>query len=230
MKKKPATQIFRIRLGVFYTLMTTILGFIKRDKAEFVKQGVTDEKITAVEALLTEFSEIPTDDELLGNQINATNAKDIAGGQLRTGISEVIDRAASKYGIDSGYYRKFGIRTLSEIDGGELSSGARRVYRVGTSMLTDLADEGLTQAMLDTLKSTTKIYDEALAKKEDAVSDREIAAENRIEKANAIYELMSGYCEKGKRIWVSTNQAKYNDYVIYDTPSGKPENPATPPA
>ncbi len=230
MKKKPATQIFRIHLGVFYTLMMTILGFIKRDKAEFVKQGVTEEKIAEVEALLTEFSEIPTDDELLGNQINATNEKDKARDKLRTSIAEVIDRAASKYGTNSGYYRKFGISTLSELDGGELSTGARRVFRVGTAMASDLASEGLIQEMLDTLKNNNVIFDKALGNKEDAVADREIATEDRIEKANAIYALMVKYCEKGKRIWISTNQARYNDYVIYDTPSGKPEDSTHPKA
>ena len=225
MKKKPATQIFKIRLGVFYTYMKTKLSFIKRDSAEFLKQGVNEEKIAEVEALLAEYSEIPTDDELIGAQMNATAEKDSARDKLRASISEIIDRAASKYGANSGHYRKFGIYTLSELDGGELSTGARRVLRVGTSLLSELASEGLTQEMLDAVKENNLIFDKALAAQEDAISDREIAADMRIEKANYIYGLMSKYCEKGKRIWVSTNQAKYNDYVIYDTPSGKPEEP-----
>ena len=225
MKKKPAVQIFKIRLGVFYTYMMTKLGFMKRDSVEFVKQGVDQDKIAEVEDLLTEYSEIPTDDELIGAQMNATAEKDSARDKLRASISEIIDRAASKYGANSGYYRKFGIYTLSEIDGGELSSGARRVFRVGTSLISELASEGLTQAMLDAVKENNLIFDKALANQEDAISDREIAAEERIERANYIYGLMSNYCDKGKRIWVSTNQAKYNDYVIYDTPSGKPEEP-----
>ena len=223
MKKKAVIQNFKIRLGEFYTIMMTKLGFMKRDKAEFVKQGVSDEKIKETETMLADFSNIPTDDELIGAQMRTTAEKNKARDILRSDISQIIDRAASKYGTDTGYYRQFGIYGLSEIDGGELSSGARRVHRVGTNLLAELAEEGLTQQMLDTLKEDIDIYDKALAAQEDAIANREIAAEERIEKANAIYALMIKYCDKGRKIWVSTNQAKYNDYVIYDTPSGKPE-------
>jgi len=230
MKKKPVTQDFEMALGVFFTLMMTKLGFIKRDKAEFVTRGVTEENITEVETMLTEYSEVPTDDELVGLQMTATEEKDKAAGILRKDISEVIDRAASKYSVHSGYYRQFGVKSLSEIDGGELLTTARRVHRVGTKMATDLATEGLTPAMLTTLKTDAGTYDIKLVAQEEAIANREIATEARIEKANAIYAIMVKYCEKGRRIWVSTNQAKYNDYVIYDTPSVKPETPTTPKA
>jgi len=226
MKKKPVTQNFEMTLGVFFTQMMAKLGFMKRDKTEFVKQGVTDKNITDAEAMLTEYSDIPTGDELLGMQMTTTEEKNTAAGILHTSISEVIGRAAIKYNVNSGNYRQFGISSLSEIDGGELATAARRVFRAGTKMATDLATEGLTPAMLATLKTNTEVYDGKLANQEDAIANREIAAEERIEKANAIYAIMVKYCEKGKHIWVSTNQAKYNDYVIYDTP---PSNPGTPP-
>ena len=228
-KKESPTLNFRIHIGVFYTLMMAKLGFVKRDKIEFAKRGVTEADITATENLLTEFSEIPTDDELLGLQINATKDKDKKSDVLRASISEVIDRAANKYGNNSGYYRQFGVNSLSGIDGGELSTAARRVRRVGSNMATELASEGLTPEMLATLKKDTENYDIALATSEDANSKREIATEDRIEKANAIYTIMSKYCGKGKQIWVSVNEAKFNDYVIYDTPSGTKDE-TTPPA
>jgi hypothetical protein len=90
-------------------------------------------------------------------------------------------------------------------------------------MLDDLAEKGLTQQMLDDLETVIGEFDNALSMQEDAISSRDIATEERIEKANAIYAIVSKHCDTGKRIWVSSNQAKYNDYVIYDTPSGKPE-------
>lgn len=36
-------------------------------------------------------------------------------------------------------------------------------------------------------------------------------------------------CGAGKNIFVNTDEAKYNDYVIYNTPSGTDETPSVPP-
>ena len=33
---------------------------------------------------------------------------------------------------------------------------------------------------------------------------------------------MSKISEIGKEIWEGVNEAKYNDYLIYDTPTGQP--------
>lgn len=54
------------------------------------------------------------------------------------------------------------------------------------------------------------------------VSDRDIATENRIEALNALYALVMKYAGTGQDIFYEENEAKYNDYVIYDTPSGLP--------
>ena len=104
---------------------------------------------------------------------------------------------------------------------------AKRVWRVATSLLTDLATKGLTKAILSELELLISNYEKALTAQEDAISDREIATEDRAEKANEVYKIVSDLCTTGKRIWASRNEAKYNDYVIYDTPSGGPETTPT---
>ena len=223
--KKKTVAIFSLLLSDFYTVMRSKVSFMQRDKVEFAKEGVTQAQLDAIGPMLKEYNDLPTDDELLGDEVIATQAKNKIKEQLHTKIEDVLNKVANKYGAESGYYRKFGIHSLSKLDGGKLLIGARRVLRVGKSMLTDLAEKGLTQAMLTDLETVTEEFDVALANQEDTASDRGIATDNRIEKANAIYTLVVKYCDVGKRIWVSTNEAKYNDYVIYDTPSGKPEEP-----
>jgi hypothetical protein len=41
-----------------------------------------------------------------------------------------------------------------------------------------------------------------------------------------LYLLLSKYSETGKDIWAEVSEAKYNDYVIYNTLSGGPETAA----
>ncbi len=113
---------------------------------------------------------------------------------------------------------------VSDLDGGKLSYVARRVHRVAETMLPQLESEGLTPELLTELNSRLTTYEQALSKQEDAIADRDIATENRVEKANEIYALLVKYCNTGKQIWEDTNQAKYNDYIIYDTPTGKPKD------
>ncbi len=224
MRKKVVTVKFNIALSVLYTFAMAKVGFMLRDLSEFIKYGVSEEKLNALKAMLTDFADIPTDEELLGDQISATQGKDEAGVLLRDAVSEIMQRVANKFGSQSGKYRKFGASAISDLDGGTLSLTGRRVLRVAQSMLPELESEGLTQEILDELSTRLEAYDQALNIQEDAVADRDIATENRVEKANEIYKLLVKYCNTGKKIWEDTNEAKYNDYVIYDTPTGKPKD------
>lgn len=225
MKKKPTVFIFNIRLTNFFTLMKAKLGHMRRDIVELVKFGIDAEKLDAAEALLTSFSEIPNDEELLGNQVSTTQQKDAAAAKVRLEIDSIMTRVENKFGSNSGTYRKFGITGTSTLDGGKLSYAGRRVHRVASELLTELAGEGLTAAILTSLKSDLDKYETALGMQEDAFSERDIATEDRATKANEIYLLVSKYCETGKKIWESINEAKYNDYLIYNTPTGQPETP-----
>jgi len=226
--KKKTVALFSLTLAEFYTVMKAKLSFMLRDKAEFAKEGITQAQLDAIGPMLKEFNDLPTDEELVGDEVIATQAKNELKDQLHSKIEGVLNKAANKYGTESGYYRKFSIHSLSKLDGADLLVGALRVARVAKSMLADLTVQGLTQAMITDLETVTSEFEVALGKQEDTISDRDIASDLRIEKANAIYTLVVKYCDVGKRIWVSTNQAKYNDYVIYDTPPDKPDAP--PPA
>lgn len=224
MKKNSPRLKFSIALSVLYTMAMAKIGFMLRDLVEFIKYGVTEEKLNALKAMLTDFANIPTDDELVGVQVSATQEKDEAAIQLRDAIAEIMQRVENKFGAQSGNYRKFGVSGVSDLDGGKLSYVTRRVHRVAETMLPQLESEGLTPELLTELNSRLNTYEQALSKQEDAIADRDIATENRVEKANEIYALLVKYCNTGKQIWEDTNQAKYNDYIIYDTPTGKPKD------
>lgn len=223
MKKKTVSLAFRIGLPLFSVFARAKAGFMHRDLTEFEKFGVTKNSLQALDAMITEFEAIPTDEELLGDQVIATQEKDAQAEKVKGILGSLMTRAENKFGRESGQYRKFGVWDISPLDGGKLIYTATRAIRVATGYLPELRSEGLTQAMLTDFDAQVKTLSTKLAVQEDAISDRDIASENRTEKANAIYKLLVKYCETGKRIWASTNEAKYNDYVIYDTPTGTPE-------
>lgn len=230
MKKKVVKLIFDIKLSVFILLAKAKIAFMRRDITEFDKFGIKEVNLAALETLVNALQALPTDEELLGDQTLATEQKDALEEPLREKIRDIMTRAKNKYGEGSARYRKFGVTDISQQEGGPLIFTAGRVKRVATSLLTDLASEGLTQDHIDALDDNTTAYDQKFGEKEDAISARDVATEDRAEKANAIYRLLVKYCETGKRIWVGKNEAKYNDYIIYDTPSGEPEEETPPKA
>ncbi len=79
--------------------------------------------------------------------------------------------------------------------------------------------------MIDIITAQGIALDNSIDVLAKGISDRDIATESRIETLNALYRLVTRYAGIGQDIFYEINEAKYNDYVLYDTPSGMPEEP-----
>ncbi|MFC2093968.1 hypothetical protein ACFLSV_08725, partial [Bacteroidota bacterium] len=77
---------------------------------------------------------------------------------------------------------------------------------------------------LTELETKCQTLEDALDEQADAIADRDIATEDRIETGNALYDKLINYCSFGQQIWIETDEAKYNDYIIY-TSSGSLAQP-----
>jgi hypothetical protein len=53
------------------------------------------------------------------------------------------------------------------------------------------------------------------------IGERDIVQEDRVEAGNAIYKTLMQYTATGLSIWETTDVAKYNDYVVYNTVNGE---------
>ena len=229
MKKKEAVRAYNFSDAKLVTTVNEKIAFIRRDAAEFNEFGITSAMVDALESQTNLFSNTATDVELVGNQKEVTATKEAIANQLRGAIRNVMSRVVLKYEEQTAKYRKYGTAALSQQSDAQLLVIASRVVRVGTEMLADLADNGLTAAMLSNIKSIRDALEQELISMNLKISDRDIEQEDRVEAGNAIYTTLIKYTNTGQSIWVSSNVAKYNDYVIYNTASGEaatmPENP-----
>jgi hypothetical protein len=57
--------------------------------------------------------------------------------------------------------------------------------------------------------------------------ERDIIQEDRVEAGNTIYKTLMQYTTMGLSIWETSDVAKYNDYVVYNTVSGETPEVAT---
>lgn len=217
MKKQAVTRDYNFSDSDLYAQAAERLQYLRRDAKEFAAYGYEKSKIDAYEALCKRLSEQTSDDELVGEQMLATQKKNDAAERLKTAIRSVMTRVASKYPINGGHYRKFGTTKMNDMNDPKLLLCGRRVARVAEKLLDFLAETGLKQTHIDNLRQAANEFENALNVQQDKVSDRDIAVEARVEIANELYNEMVLVCNIGKDIWAETNKTKYENYTIYES-------------
>lgn len=226
MKKSEVVRLYKFSDATLVTMSREKIAFMRRDTEAFASFGITETMITDLETALTNFSETVTDIEAISDQTGVTEAKNAKAEQIRTAIRNVMARVELKYGTNSARYKKFGTANLSKLPDSELLLTGIRVARVGHEFLQDLFANGLDQNMLIAIANLCHEFQTLMLDLQVKISDRDIIQEDRVEAGNAVYSTLVSYTTTGRVIWETTDVAKYNDYVIYDTANGeKPEIP-----
>ena len=231
MKKKEVVRDYNFSDGRLVTIVNEKIAYIRRDEAQFDSYGIKADMVDALERQTNEFSDTATDVELVADQTEVTAAKDVIVANLQVAIRGVMSRVVLKYPVESAKYRKFGTEALSKQSDAELLVIAARVFRVGTEMLPELEEHGLTARMLDDVNDYRCELQQELVDMKLKIADRDIEQESRVEAGNAIYATLIKYTNTGQSIWETSNVAKYNDYVVYNTKTGgeedeDPDNPS----
>ncbi len=190
---------------------------VKRDLTEFSTRMIDAAYLKTYEALIEDFAAYPNDIELHGLVMVATEAKDALAEGLRVSIRPVRSMAEEQY-HGGGLYKCFGFEKMNERTDVQLIRLGRKVVRVGTRLLEQLAGQGLTTGILSGIGAQAISLDDAIEAREEAIEAREIATQERIKTGNALYGAYVRICNIGKSLFADTNEAKYNDYVINDRP------------
>jgi len=214
--------------GLFERGSIVLLG-ANRDVVKLTDFGWDQTRINALDAALEAFTDLPTDIELSGIMMVATEAKN----NLRKTITdyimvEVMARVEQKYELSSGNYKRFGVSQIHNERDVDFYTTIKRVIRQATALLADLSgpgSPGLTQAIIDQLALYKAAFDTAMDDQQAAIEDRDKAVQDRVEAGNAIYKDMVKLADLGKRIWLGVDESKYNEYVLYPN-SGGAEPPA----
>ena len=225
MKKDAPVRTFRYSDAELKQHVDQFVLFARRDITEFSKRGYTELKLDAIAALAEAFLDLRSDEELLAVQVEFTTAKNELGDELTEQMRTILDIAGLHYGRKSARFNRFGTSEISRLSDAELIKNAKIIHRAATDFFADLVTEGLSSEMLDELLSTCNRFDESIDNREMSINDRDVATEFRVTKANELYDELTKIAMTGKSIWRTLNEAKYNDYLLYDAPDAKPETP-----
>ena len=225
MKKKELFRLYNFSDGKLVTIGKEKIAFMRRDKTEFDKFGITTSDFDALETSIDAFSDTDTDVESLNTQTNTTTNKDAKAEEVREAIRAVMARVLLVFPEGSSNYKKFGTELLSQQLDSDLLITAKRVVRVANEFIAELTPKGVTAAMLTNITDLRATFEDLIIDVKLKIADRDTEQQERVLKANAIYETLVKYAITGQNIWVSQDVAKYNDYVIYNTVSGSEEPP-----
>ncbi len=217
MKKQATRREYNFTDSQLYIECLERLKFVKRDAKEFAQYGYGAAKIANFEALCQKVADLPTDDELVGEQMLTTQKKYELRDKLKSAIRSVMTRVETRYDVRTGRYRKFGTTKIHEMNDAALLLCAHRVVRVADASMSFLAETGLTQALLDEVRTATAAFENAVHIQLDRVAERDIAVENRVDISNVIYSELVIICNIGKDIWAEKNRTHYDNYCIFDS-------------
>lgn len=228
--KKEITTLFRFPFSKLKQLCDNMLQLLDRDLVEFTDRGFTPAKRAVFANQINAFVAIPSDEVFDGMKQTATQNKDNARLALEIAMRSIVNMAQSVFKNFPGKQAEFGNFEISRQKDDELVRNAKLMKDAATKYLTELTAEGLTAAKITALETLRTTFDTAIDLQNKAVTDRNEVTEQRRIEANKLYEILMDHSNRGKSIFADVSQAKYSEYVIYDTLSGTnediPEMPA----
>ncbi|MCU7615893.1 hypothetical protein NZ698_01675 [Chryseobacterium sp. PBS4-4] len=229
MKKEQVTRDFKLADSVLKQKADELIALIDRDITEFTDRGYNADKKTELTTARTTVDNFPSDEQLESIKMDLTEQKDAARKALEKSMRSIFKMAENVFGLYSAKYKEFGNAGISQLNDAEVVRIAKMMSVTAEKYLSQLADEGLTTEKINTLMTQRETLDVAIDAQAKGISDRDLATESRVEALNKLYQLLTKYAGTGQDIFYETNEAKYNDYIIYDTPSGLPEDTPTDP-
>ena len=228
MKKDPVKRNFILTDAVLKQKADEMIALIDRDIVEFTDRGYNAAKKTEFTTARNTVENFPSDEQLEAVKMALTEQKDAARSVLEKSMRSIFKAAENVYGQSSAKYKEFGNAMISQQSDSEIVRTGKAMSTTATKYLTALAAEGLTAAKITALNTQRDALDVAIDAQAKGISDRDVATEDRIEALNNLYRLITKYAGTGQDIFYETDEAKYNDYVIYDTPDGLPDTPPPP--
>lgn len=219
---KRATK-FNMSIEAFPLFALQKVNFMERDIDQFIKYGYSLDDANQLDNRINLFQELLTDAELEGDIMIATEKKNKLSEAIRDKIPGIMLRIENKFGKKSAHYKRFMATSVSKLPDEKLLRASKRVVRIARLYQAEFEAAGLTATDINELKQVTDEFESSFENQDDATSGRDIGTMTRIDEANAIYLLIAKICNTGKVIWKGKNEAKYNDYIIYDPPKRKPE-------
>ena len=225
MRKNIVTPVFRMSFADLAQQGDKVAYLIGRDAAELATYGVDAARLALVKADTLALKDFPPDVFFQAAVSAAVENRDGAAVDIKDRVRNIMVRARSSFGDDSANYRAFGTKGLEGMKHNDLFRCGRLVVYAAGIFFAQLHAKGMEQLEIDDLKAVLVQYDNFIDEKNIAVIKRDLATSQRVALGNKVYAHVTEIFDFGKTYWGSRDEAKYNDYIIYNTPDLKKPEP-----
>jgi len=216
-KKQNPKRLYKFSDGTLIQLSDTIRAFLNRDMADLSGYAVSAGTLTALQALRTAFSSTSTDVTQVALVKDLTATKDATRDAAESALRTLKTKVQGKVGISPAKVESLGIGAISKETDSDLYLTGENAVAQATVLIPELSGTGVDAPYLATITAAMEAYRAALQAMRQGEANRELATEDRIIKGNALYTEIVRLCEFGKDRYYGSNEAKYNDYIIYET-------------
>jgi len=213
MPQQTITRSYPFADGELKQKADQLANTLTRDLTDLAARKITDGFIKHLRELTGSFDDHSTDQELVGLVTDATLKKNATRKEAEVAVRSIRNMADIVYS-GKGKYNNFGFEDLTRMTDTDFYRLTKRVVRTATRFLPDLEPQGLTAAQIDALQTLSKKFDDDLDVLEDAVDNRDLETQERINKGNMLWAEMTKLASVGKSVFEDTNEAKFNDYVL----------------
>lgn len=218
---------FKLSQGDLIQLGNGTLTLLNRDTEEFAKYGVNAAYKSSLLELVTAYNSVMYDELYEQRQMLATDQKNKIADELKTALRRVMLILESAYSTRNIMYISFRNTEISKMTDSDLLIKAKSSAQILTDSFSQIVEFGLTTAIIDELFTLAETLNENLTAQTTAVQNRDNATQFRVNIANNLYEKVSRIRSIGRKMWAELDEAKSNDYVIYDK-SSTPNIPVIP--
>lgn len=209
------TKIFKFSYAELAQRGDRVEKVVTRDIQEFIKYGYQEDIATVVKGKTEKFKAILPDMFYEGQKTLATSAKDEKRGQLVGMVDEIAFKAKLALGAKSKEYATFRFAGITRMNDKELVRYSKHVCKTAEFFKEPLATRNITEEDINNTMLVTNELDDAIDAQVEAIALREQMVVERMKRGNDLYRLIVELSDVGKRIWENTNEAFYQDYVLY---------------
>ena len=206
---------FSMSYGDLYSSSRKAILMARRDINDLQRYGITSAWLDDFRAMIDDFRETETDEEILGDQRIATKKRDTYRDGLHIEIVAIMVRVKLLYGLRSHEYQRFGTKGMSRMNDNDFACMARKVCAEATVLLPQLATKNVTAADIANLQAMESHFTGLIDAQIRATAERDARTQARIAEANLVYDHLVELTSVGKTHYFSRDAARYNDYLIY---------------
>ena len=221
-KKKEVNLNFNFSFADFYLKSKSKVNFMRRDADLLESYGISAEVVNSLDSSIEAFQSHNRDEQLLTSLMYKTRDKNQKANEIRILLKKLFTQINIS-DSDSLALHSFDDLQVAKVSDSELLYKAVKLLKHKSLFQEIFARLNLDEADFVRLQQLVTEFGNVKGKQIEAVAVREVETQLRRVEANRIYKQLNNLCQLSRARFYSTDEARYNDYLLTNRSTEAPE-------